>query len=516
MRLRSTASVSSRASALRLVAFFLGTTLGACTDGNEGLPADGNGVDASSPPGPVTSDANTGIQTSAVVDAADESDPSSMLDGASTLSSSETDAALPSTSYPSNPTGAGGDPERDSSTASEGDDTTEALTDPATDATSTDATSTDTTDTTEEDTDTSNTTGQTTDAEHTTQHNSTQDTSSAGQSSLNDGGPPDGDSNDSEDDVVTRPEPVEAGTDEEPEPLPPQLVDGPQTIAAEGIALVTPVAFAAADVIAVHLGEEAIDPSDRTRVQWVAGASPTQPEAARLAVRAPATLSPGPTVLQVVTQRGNVAWPVEVIRPTGLYPNSPLGIAWISAAQSGVFPISTVAPGILIVDSEGGASADTDFQYRVWMSSAGREDCPIARAGEGILYGYEQVRVDEQDTADPEAPLYQEPVYVEHPIEGEFEVHPDANRVRLTIDRTPSGGVLEAYFGGWASYDGNSDPFNPELPPPEERAQPLPLDAETAVLVLTSELTGRQLIMTRRLNDVEESGPVRICLPDIP
>src|SRR5690606_11368903 len=104
----------------------------------------------------------------------------------------------------------------------------------------------------------------------------------------------------------------------------------------------------------------------------------------------------------------------------------------------------------------------------------------------------------------------------EHAIEGEYELHADANFIRISIDRTASGGVVERYVGGWVSYPDNNNLLAPKLPDPSERAHPPPLDADTAMVVLTSELTGRQLIMSRRIEDREETNTIRVCLPELP
>lgn len=287
-------------------------------------------------------------------------------------------------------------------------------------------------------------------------------------------------------------------------PPPERIEAGPSTLAADGIAILG-TAFVSPDhLLAVQIGDQALDPADGAQVQWLGGAAPAGDASgerpARLAVRAPSLLERGTTELRLITKYGELSWPVEAIETSGPYPESPLGILWPSRGASGVFPISTIAPGLLVVDSEAGALTRSEFQYRIWLSSAGREDCPVARAGKGILYGFELLSAGG----------------VSHPIEGEYELHSEANRVHLSIDRAASGGQLESYVGGWVNYPENADPGQLRLPPPSERAHPPALVAEGAPLVLTSELTGRQLLISRRVVSEEESSTIRACLQEIP
>lgn len=286
--------------------------------------------------------------------------------------------------------------------------------------------------------------------------------------------------------------------------LQPRIAGGPVTLAASGVAVLRVENILPDDVLEVRLGGQPIDLADGARLQWVDPAPSARGSERALAVRAPATLAAGATTLEVSTGSGVLPWPLEVIQPSGVYPDSPLGILWPSAAAAGVFPISTVAAGLLIVDADTGPVAQSGFQYRVQMRSAGRDDCDVALAGSGELYGAESVVSRQGD------------VEVSHPISGQYELHPQANYIRMSIDRTPSGGVVEAYFGGWVSYPGNTDVFAPELPAPAQRAHPPALDAETAMVLVTSERTGRQLLMSRRVTDEEESSRIRGCLFELP
>lgn len=284
----------------------------------------------------------------------------------------------------------------------------------------------------------------------------------------------------------------------------PRVAAGPRSLAASGVAVLSVEGLAPEAVLEARFGGQALEVGDGARFQWLEEPAHVDAAPRTLAVRAPGTLAPGPTTLELVTGSGVLSWPLEIVATSGVYPDSPQGILWPSAASSGVFPISTVAAGLLIVDGEEGPETLTTFQYRVQMRSAGREGCDVALVGEGELYGAELV-------VTPQGAVEQT-----HPIAGEYELHEGANSILATIDRSSSGGVVERYFGGWVSYPGNTDVFAPELPAPAERAHPPALDAATAMVVLTSEHTGRQLLMSRRLADREETSRVRGCLFELP
>lgn len=283
----------------------------------------------------------------------------------------------------------------------------------------------------------------------------------------------------------------------------PTIKAGPPTLAPGGVALLALADLQKDDLVAVRLGDESITPSDGASMQWLSPgpetAGTTSTADSLLAIRAPSQLSPGPARFDLITRHGTLEWSFEVLNPEGLYPQSPAGILGISPAASGVFPISTIAASGLVTDADGGSSVSHDFEYRLTLRSAGREDCPIARAGKGEIYGEERVK----------SPPFS------HPLAGEYELHAEANSVRLAIDRTVSGGVVEEYAGGWVSYPG-ADPYEVELPPPDQRATPPELKPGGALLLLTSQRTGRQLLIKRDLDDEEERTRVRGCMMELP
>lgn len=282
----------------------------------------------------------------------------------------------------------------------------------------------------------------------------------------------------------------------------PNIQAGPLTLAGGGVALLTVTDLPREDLLSIRVGGELLTPADASAVQWLShwpGTSGSIPAGPLLALRMPSKLTAGISRLELITRRGSIEWPFEVVHPAGPYPRSPAGILGVSPAASGVFPISTIAAGGVVTDTESGASVSYDIEYRLTLRSAGREDCPVARAGKGQIYGEERV-------LNPQA---------SHPVTGEYELHAQANFARITIDRSASGGVIEEYVGGWVRYPG-ADPHEVALPPLDERAAPPALQAGGALLLLISQRTGRQLLIKRDIDDEEEQTRVRGCMMELP
>jgi hypothetical protein len=257
--------------------------------------------------------------------------------------------------------------------------------------------------------------------------------------------------------------------------------------------LVTTEGIARDQLASVLVGDYSIALDDPTQFLWLGSEQASQ----HFLVRLPSTVSIGSELRVQRKDSQQASYPLSIVSVAGLIPSSPYLIWPLSNpfASEGVFPIGTSITGTsfpLLVDQANVADAHWRYDLHFRRACAGADfeltaNEPRQLIGTEVYYeaprepGFLETAQCGSASSQPQAAG----AVLCHEIDGEYQLDATHDEVRITIHRNPD----ETYRGGWV------------LAPPgaSDGAVP-PRDSEhSAFLVLTSQLTGRQLVISHPL-----------------
>jgi hypothetical protein len=259
---------------------------------------------------------------------------------------------------------------------------------------------------------------------------------------------------------------------------PPQIVSiNRESIAPGGVVEITATFSDRASVAGALVGETQIDATDSTNFAWPSAAIATA--AGTLAIRVPDDVAPGVIALRLLGSTGpGEAIDLRVIEPpAGLAPAPTLGAFFVPSRLASEdpdddpFPIPDFNPRPLLSSPE----ANAEWTYEITLN-----DGDYVCRSSGTVTGFER----------HEAIAGSFDYDAEHPLTGSYDLESD--RVQVTIERSSSGGSAETYVGGWTG------------PSVGELASADPEERTLAPLILTSGLTGRQIVIEHFMRPTSE------------
>jgi hypothetical protein len=237
-------------------------------------------------------------------------------------------------------------------------------------------------------------------------------------------------------------------------PLPRIIAIDQTTLAPNGVTRITFDMENLSELLGVRVGDDWVPMYEAVRYLWFPA-----DEGSRLrtvAVRMPADLPLGKLNLTLVGQFSeSLPAFVQGVPPAPMHPDPPVRILWPATAayDDTTYPIGSVAHAFhpsLVNQYDPKVNWSYELSFADSGSSGDDSGGEGSCANEGIVSGLERHCVACTDALGCNTTAGD----ICHPISGHYRLDTKDDLVEIDIDRTSTGGSVEHYVGGWASYEG--------------------------------------------------------------